>query len=144
MIRLLVVATLLAAPVTAAAMQDRWTRDAADRLYTLLSRDGREGGHPVGEPVTGRLYLEGMAEQTVRLEPGEYVVVGTCQVGCDLDVHVFGEEGRRPVARDIGAWPHAFADVRVQQAGNYRVQAAMPECSVEPCRYALGIFRIGS
>jgi hypothetical protein len=85
-----------------------------------------------------------MAEQTVRLEPGEYVVVGTCEAGCDLDVHVYGEDGRRPVARDIRAWPHAFADVRVQRAGSYRVQAAMPGCSVEPCRYALGIFRIES
>lgn len=142
MTRLILISALLAAPLAAASLQDEWTRGAADRLFMLVSRDGREGARPVGAAATGRLYQEGMAEQTVRLEPGEYLVVGTCQDGCDLDVRVFGDDERRPMASDIRVWPHALADVAVRQAGEYRVQAAMPECSVEPCRYAVGIFRI--
>jgi hypothetical protein len=140
--RLLILCACVAAPLAAAAtMHDEWARGAGDRLYLLISRDGREGAVPVASPATGRLYTEGLAEQTVRLEPGEHVIVGTCEAGCDLDVHVYADDGRR-VAADTDAWPHALADVEVRQAGTYRVRATMPECSLEPCRYAVGAFRI--
>ena len=139
--RLFLLSLLVVAPLAAAVTDDEWTRGAGDRLYMLISRDGREGALPEGRPATGRLYQEGRAEQTVRLDAGEHLVAGTCEAGCDLDLRIIGEDGR-PVAADLRAWPHAIADVQVPRAGTYRVQAVMPECSVEPCRYAVGVFHI--
>lgn len=140
--RLVLALVFAAAPLAGAAVvQDGWTRAAGDRLYMVLSRDGREGARLLGAPGTGALYVEGVAERTVRLEPGEHVIVATCETGCDLDVRAFGDDGR-PAAADVDDWPHAIADLTVERERTYRVQASMAACTVEPCRYAVGVFRV--
>lgn len=140
--RLLFVCVFLAAPLAAAAaVQDSWARDAGDRLYMVLSRDGREGARLLGSPATGVLYAEGIAERTVRLQPGEHVIVATCETACDLDVRAFDADGR-PAAADTDDRPHALADVEVRRPATLRVRVEMAACAAEPCRYAVGTFRV--
>jgi hypothetical protein len=135
------IAFLACAAAGGVMAQDEWTRGASNQLYLVLSRDDREGGHLLAPPATGVLYAEGIAEQTVRLEPGEHVIVGTCETACDLDLRAFDDAGT-PVAADTDEHPHSLADLRVPRAGTYRVRAVMAACAAEPCRYAAGVFRI--
>lgn len=140
--RILFLAAFLACAAAGGVLaQDEWTRGASNQLYLVLSRDGREGGRLLSQPATGVLYAEGMAEQTVRLEAGEHVIVGTCEAGCDLDVRAYDDAGR-PVAADTDEHAHSLADLRVEHAGTYRVRAVMAACATEPCRFAAGVFRI--
>jgi len=140
--RILFLSALLVSSVAATAvLQDEWTRGAIDRLYLVLSRDGREGGRLLAPAATGVLYQEGIAEQAVRLEAGEHLIVATCDTGCDLDVRAFSGDGR-PVATDADEHPHAIADLQVREPGTYRVQATMAACIAEPCHYAVGVFRV--
>ena len=140
--RMLSLLALLALSAGAAAAQDAWTRGAAERLHLVLSRDGREGARLLPPPAAGTLYEEGLAERTMTLEPGAYLVVAACDSACaDVDVRVLDDAGR-VMGEDVDRHPHALADVDVTRAGSYRVRVTMVSCAAQPCAYAAGVYRV--
>ncbi|HEU4561374.1 MAG TPA: hypothetical protein VFS20_26205 [Longimicrobium sp.] len=140
MLRATLAPALAALLLAAAPQQDRWNRDARDRVQLAASQDGREGVRLERLAVSGVMGEEGLRTVPVWLEAGRtYLFVGVCDDDCtDLDVRVFDTLGRA-VASDEDPRPTPMVDFTPRRSGEHAVRASMVGCSQPACRYAVAV-----
>ena len=141
--RILLTAALgaaLLAPATAHA-QDAWVR----QVRSLISQAG-QSFEADGYELTHRIYTgsldEGEAELVqLELDVGmEYQIMGACDEDCsDLDFILYDGRGN-VVDSDMLDDDYPVVTLTVTRSGVFSVRVSMAECSVEPCRYGIGVF----
>ena len=130
----------LFAPSTARA-QDAWVR----QVRSLISQAG-QSFEADGYELTHRIYTgsldEGEAELVqLELDVGmEYQIMGACDEDCsDLDFILYDGRGN-VVDSDMLDDDYPVVTLTVTRSGVFSVRVSMAECSVEPCRYGIGVF----
>ena len=77
---------------------------------------------------------------TVDLEAGTtYAILGVCDEDCsDLDLRLYGANGL--IDSDVAMDDFPIVRVTTTQSGTFRIEVVMASCSVDPCRYGLGVY----
>jgi hypothetical protein len=112
----------------------------ARQLAGFAASLAREGYDPISAHE-GWLN-EGQSEWlSIQLAAGtNYAVAATCDGDCsDLDLKVYGPTNRL-VARDTTTDDVPLVYHRPLSSGRYQIEAVMYRCSVDPCKYRLGVF----
>jgi hypothetical protein len=140
------IASVLAALVALAPMskhqQDRWeqqVRRQLDRAADLLSNNHDYTLYR--EPTMGSLRVNASESATVTLTGGRsYMIVGVCDNDCtDVDLRLYNEDGDM-VDSDVAADDTPVVQITPERTARYRIRATMATCSVEPCRYGVGVY----
>lgn len=136
------VAALIALAPLSQPRQDRWeqqVRRQLDRAADLLSQDHDYTLYR--EPTMGSLRVNASESQTITLTGGRrYMIIGVCDNDCtDIDLRLYDEDGDL-VASDLETDDTPIVQVSPENTSRYRVRATMATCSVEPCRYGVGIY----
>jgi hypothetical protein len=78
---------------------------------------------------------------SIQLAAGtNYAIAATCDGDCsDLDLKVYNPFNRL-VVRDTSTDDLPIVYYRPLSSGRYQIEAVMYRCSVEPCKYRLGVF----
>jgi hypothetical protein len=141
--RILLTAALAAALLVPAAAhaQDAWVR----QVRSLLSQAGQTF-EANGYELTHRIYtgsLNDGEDELVQLELEvgmEYQIMGACDEDCtDLDFILYDGRGN-VVDSDMLEDDYPVVSLTVSRSGVFAVRVSMAECSVEPCRYGIGVF----
>jgi hypothetical protein len=123
------------------AVQAQYQEQVNNRM-TEFQRFARERGYQkVGATRTGSLQ-EGRSESlTFSLVGGAtYIIKGVCDDDCsDLDLTLYDPQGTQ-VDIDIEVDAEPVVQATPSSSGSYRVDVAMPGCSVSPCFYGVGLF----
>jgi len=141
-LRKLILSTLVLGSLVAGTGAVAVLRAQSQELDRIAARLRAEGFQSIRTPEHGWLGEDESESFTVYLRSGrEYVMQGTCDDDCtDLDLDVMGPNGD-VVASDHSSddWPQArFVP---WTSGTYRVKVTMYTCDVEPCAYAVGVYR---
>ena len=136
------VAALLALAPIDTQQQDRWeqqVRRQLDRAADLLSQDHDYTLYR--EPTLGSLRANASESQTVTLTGGRrYMIIGVCDNDCtDIDLRLYDEAGDL-IASDLEEDDTPIVQVSPTSTARYRIRATMATCSVEPCRYGVGVY----
>ncbi len=84
---------------------------------------------------------EGESEDIyVTLGAGDYVIMGACDEDCD-DVDLFLYVGDNEIDSDVDVDEFPMLLVDLTGSGGYRIAVNMFGCDVEPCWYAVGVYR---
>ena len=141
--RLLLTAALgaaLLAPVAAHA-QDAWVRQVRS-LLSVAGRTFEEHGYELTHRMyTGSLNDDGSEMVEIELDVGmEYQIMGACDEDCsDLDLILYDGRGN-VIDSDMLDDDFPVVSVTVSRSGVFRMRVNMAACSVEPCRYGIGVF----
>jgi hypothetical protein len=141
--RILLTAALGAALLAPAAAhaQDAWVR----QVRGYLSQAGRtfeEHGYQLTHRIyTGSLNDDGDEVVELELDVGmEYQIMGACDEDCsDLDLVLYDGRGN-VIDSDLLEDDYPVVSVEVVRSGRFSVRVSMASCSVEPCRYGIGVF----
>jgi tetratricopeptide (TPR) repeat protein len=95
-----------------------------------------------GEPLKGSLRENTSDTHSIYLTPGrEYRIAGSCDMSCkNMDLHLT-DAADAPMLHDQEGDNIPWVDVKVTEAGNYRLQVHMVKCSAEPCYYRVGLYQ---
>lgn len=142
--RILITAAAVAAailvPATARA-QDAWVR----QVRSILSQVGQTyeaNGYELTHHIyTGSLNDGGAEVVRLDLDVGmEYQIMGACDEDCsDLDLILYDGRGN-VVDSDMLDDDYPVVSLTVTHSGMFTVRVSMAECSLEPCRYGIGVF----
>jgi hypothetical protein len=121
--------------------QDHYLFQARVRLATIAVAAMGVGLRLTHGVTTGSLDEDGITTIQVPLRNGQtYTLVGTCDEDCsDLDLELVNPFGR-VVSRDISDDDRPVVSATPLISGTYRIRVTMAECSLGPCRFAVGIF----
>lgn len=136
---LLAGAALLVASPARAQSQDDWMRVVVAQLDAVVHALGDEGLSPAGEMHSGTLDEGDSDEVELRLEAGDYMIVGACDHDCsDLDLALLqnGEE----IESDYELDDTPVLVVEVPKRTTYTLRVDMATCSEAPCRYGVRVF----
>ncbi|HEU0302283.1 MAG TPA: hypothetical protein VFR37_22690 [Longimicrobium sp.] len=128
--------------VTAAAVpQDAWTQQVRRILQRMGAHFEQQGYTLTHHIYTGSLNDGGSERVRLDLDVGtEYQIMGACDTDCsDLDLTLYDGNGRE-VDSDLLPDDYPLVTVTVSRSGNFTVEVDMASCSVEPCRYGIGVF----
>jgi hypothetical protein len=125
----------------AAQAQDAWVRQVRTQLSAaggVFEANGYELTHHI---YTGSLNDGGTEMVQLDLDVGmEYQIMGACDGDCsDLDLILYDGAGN-VIDSDMLDDDVPVVSVTVARSGAFRVRVSMAACSVEPCRYGIGIF----
>ena len=137
-VKRLVVAALLVAGTLVAG--NPALRAQARQLAGFAAGLAREGYDPISAHE-GWLN-EGQSEWlSIQLAAGtSYAIAATCDGDCtDLDLKVYNPFNRL-VVRDTSTDDVPVVYYRPPSSGRYQIEAVMYRCSVDPCKYRLGVF----
>ncbi len=76
----------------------------------------------------------------ITLGAGDYVIMGACDEDCD-DVDLFLYVGDNEIDSDVAVDDFPTLSVDLTGSGSYRIAVKMFGCNVEPCWYAVGVYR---
>lgn len=141
-LRKLILSTLVLGSFLAGTGAVAVLKAQGQELARITARLGAAGFQSVRTPVHGSLAEGQSGWFTVYLRSDrEYAIQGTCDDDCtDLDLDVTGPNGEL-VASDHD--PDDVPHVRFVpwSSGTYRVTVQMYTCDIEPCAYAVGVYR---
>ncbi|HYJ80748.1 MAG TPA: hypothetical protein VEW03_14130 [Longimicrobiaceae bacterium] len=142
--RILLAASVCAALFTtavAATAQDEWVRQVRRLLIEAGRRFEAQGYEMTHDIYTGSLNDDGSTMVTLNLSIGtEYQILGQCDEDCtDLDLVLFDGAGNQ-IDSDLLEDDYPVVSVVPRRSGSFRVRVSMATCSVEPCRYGIGVF----
>lgn len=142
--RILLAASVCAALFTtaaAAAPQDEWVRQVRRYLLEAGRRFEQQGYELTHDIYTGSLNDDAQEMVTLNLSIGtEYQILGQCDEDCtDLDLILYDAAGNQ-IDSDLLDDDYPVVSVVPRRSGTYRVRVSMATCSVEPCRYGIGVF----
>ena len=122
-------------------------QDAFERqVHEQLERAGRDletrGFKLTHQIYTGNLNKGATENVVFELDAGgSYVVVGVCDNDCkDMDLKLANARGRE-IDSDVGEDDAPVVAVTPEQKERFTVRAIMADCTSNPCRYGLGVFR---
>lgn len=141
--RLLLTAALgavLLAPAAAHA-QDAWVRQVRAQISAAGQAFEQRGYELTHRIYTGSLNDDESEVVQLDLDVGmEYQIMGACDEDCtDLDFTLYDGAGN-VIDSDMLDDDVPVVSVTVARSGAFRVRVSMATCSVEPCRYGIGIF----
>jgi hypothetical protein len=106
----------------------------ADSLMAII------GMRPQGDLLTGSLRRWHTESHRVALGSGRHRLVAVCDGDCtDIDLFVF--QGTRSMGSDDRVSSVAMVEVNAAYRGTYRIDVRVAACSVEPCFYAVRLYR---
>jgi S1-C subfamily serine protease len=115
-------------------------RRLLDELATTVRRLGGRSYEPDGGVRIGHLSHGQRGGLELSLPPGRYRIVGVCDRAChDLDFYLQLDD--REVARDVGADAVPIVELEVRRPASYRLVTYMMGCTVDPCTFAVQVFR---
>ncbi|MBW6497667.1 MAG: hypothetical protein K0B09_04710 [Bacteroidales bacterium] len=119
---------------------DDWTIQVLNQLRIYEER--LELTSQSHEFVTGRLDNEGTEWVNIELPAGyTYHILGVCDHDCfDLDLELHTTDNVM-LSSDVETDDYPLVSVTPAERTIYRVKVIMANCSSEPCRYGLGIYR---
>jgi hypothetical protein len=140
----LALAALGAALITttaAAVPQDEWVAQVRRLLQRSGERFESQGYSMTHRIYTGSLNQNGNEMVSLNLSIGtQYQILGQCDNDCtDLDLTLYDAAGNQ-IDQDIELDDYPLVTVTPRRSGTYRVKVVMATCSVEPCRYGIGVF----
>lgn len=134
---LLAGAVSIASP--AAAQDDQYMQQVAVQLVAVAEAMGDEGLEMAGEPEGGSLNDDETAEMQIRVNPGEYLIVGACDTDCsDLDMAVI--MNGKVAGSDTATDDTPVVTLTVTRPTTLTIRVLMTACSSEPCRYGVAAF----
>ena len=123
--------------------------DYNEQVRDFLETSGRMMLEPQGLLATRDIYtgsLNANADEShwITLEGGEeYALLGVCDEDCeDIDLYLYDDNGRE-IDSDALSDDVPVVLVTPSARTSYRVQVNMYDCDVEPCYYAVGVYRGG-
>lgn len=142
--RILLAASVCAALFTTAAAataQDEWVRQVRRLLIAAGERLEAQGYELTHDIYTGSLNDDAQGMVSLNLSIGtQYEILGQCDEDCtDLDLVLFDPAGNQ-IDSDLLEDDYPVVSVTPRRTGTYRVRVMMATCSVEPCRYGIGVF----
>jgi hypothetical protein len=121
--------------------QDEWVAQVR-RLLQNAGRVYQERGYSMTHQIyTGSLNNRSSEFVTLQLDIGtQYQLLGACDNDCsDLDLTLYGPSGNE-IDTDVEMDDFPIVAVTPSRSGTYRLKVVMATCSVEPCRYGIGVF----
>jgi len=133
--------SLLGVTGRAQAQPDQWTRQVNSLLSQAAGVATSNGMSRTHEPYVGSLRTGASSSHTLQLNAGtSYSIIGVCDNDCsDFDLRLFDPRGRE-VDSDLLTDDQPVVDVVPPVTGTYTVRAIMTTCSVQPCRYGIGVY----
>ena len=118
--------------------------DAQVRGYLSAAASDLEGrGYRLqGNAHTGSIDEGESDDFHITLGAGDYVIMGACDEDCD-DVDLFLYVGDSEIDSDVDVDDFPTLSVDLAASGRYRIAVSMYGCDVEPCWYAVGVYRRG-
>lgn len=103
-----------------------------------------QGLQATREIYTGSLNSDSDRDQWITLKGGEeYALLGVCDEECnDIDLFLYDEKGNE-IDSDTASDDVPVVVVNPSRSARYRVHLSMFDCDVEPCLYAVGLYRGG-
>lgn len=119
---------------------DDWTIQVLNQFRVYEDQLGlKNQSHEI---FTGRLDDEGVEWVNVELPSGyTYQILGVCDNDCfDLDLELYNTRNEL-LSQDIETDDYPLVTVTPGERTIYRVKVIMANCSSEPCRYGLAVYR---
>ncbi len=134
--------SILATP--AVGQDDKWAKNVRAQLRRQALALGLLAGGAVTEPYQPfiRSLRQGSYQDiSYRLTKGTtYVMTGACDVDCgDIDFELWSSDSK--IKTDYAADDHPVIFFTPPWTGTYILRAKMVECSAEPCRFGVGIYK---
>jgi hypothetical protein len=123
-----------------AALVRRYEAQVTQQLDTITGMMIANGLAKTHTYQIGSLRVGETKSFPVRLQPGRYIIVASCDNDCqDVDLAVYDVSGRL-ISSDIQADDKPAVGVVVQSAGEASVVVRMHRCRTQVCWFGIGIY----
>jgi len=121
---------------------NRWVRQVLNGLAKAHHSLVRSGFERVPVEHAGMLNTDESDAFSVALEStAHYAVVGVCDGDCAALSILLYNESDYEVAADRTSGAGAIVQIRPRVPGRFRVKVVMAECRLNPCWYAVAVYR---